>query len=166
MMAPSSEPEWTDEGFVSQEGADPLEQMREWILRLLIQGVPRGEIFDGLINQGCKAEYASGLIGSVMQTGRHDGVVHGTVTYYGGTPVFFDEDWSSKRRRRSAERGQRKIREMKEGTFEPPAELCFDESPNPSKPVRRYSRSFIRPLLLIMLGVGCAVAAALYWLTK
>jgi len=165
-MAPSSDPEWTDEGFVSREGADPLEQLRDSILRLLIQGVPRGEIFDGLINQGYKAEYAAGLIDSVMQIGRHDGDVHGTATYYGGNLVSFDEDWSSKRRRRMAERGQRKIREMKAGTVEPPAELCFDETPNPSKPVRRCWISFIRRLLLIMVGVGSAVAAALYLLTK
>ena len=165
-MAPSNDPEWTDEGFVSREDADPLKQLRESILRLLIQGVSRGEIFDGLVNQGYKAEYASGLIDSVMQIGRHDGVVHGTATYYGGNLVFFDEDWSSKRRRRLAERGRRKIREMKEGTVEPPAELCFDETPNPSRPVRRYWRSLIRPSLLIMVGVGSAVAAALYLLTK
>ena len=166
-MAPSNDPEWTDEGIVSREDADPLKQLRESILRQLIQGVRRGEIFDGLLSQGYTAEYASGLIDSVMQIGRHDGVVHGTATYYGGNLVFFDEDWSSKRRRRMAERGQRKIRELKEGTsFEPPAELCFDEIPNPSKPVRRYGRSFIRRLLLIMVGVGSAVAAALYLLTK
>jgi len=165
-MAPSNDPEWTDEGFVSREDADPLKQLRESILRLLIQGVSRGEIFDGLVNQGYKAEYASGLIDSVMQIGRHDGVVYGTATYYGGNLVFFDEDWSSKRRRRLAERGRRKIREMKEGTVEPPAELCFDETPNPSRPVRRYWRSLIRRSLLIMVGVGSAVAAALYLLTK
>ena len=165
-MATSSDPEWTDEGFVSREDTDPVKQLRESILRLLIQGVTRGEIFDGLVNQGYTAEYAAGLIDSVMQTGRHDGVVHGTATYYGGNLVGFDEDWNSKRRRRLAEREQRKVREMKEGTVEPPAELRFDETPNPSKPVRRYWRTFILSLLLIMVGVGSAVAAALYWLTK
>jgi hypothetical protein len=165
-MAQSRDPEWTEEDSIPRADADPLEQLRESILRLLNQGVLRGEIFDNLIQQGYRAEYASGLIDSVMQTGKHDSLISGTATYHGGNLVRFEEDSLSKRRRRIAERGQRKIREIKAEAVDAPAELCFDEAVDQREALHRSGRSFIRRWLLITVGVGSAVEAALYWLTQ
>jgi hypothetical protein len=172
-MTERGEAEWTEDDFIPREGQDPLEQLRDGILRQLVQGVPRERIEEELVRQGYALEYAIALVDSVKRTGRHDGVIYGTRTYNGGGLVFFDEDPNSKGRRRRAERGQRKIRAVTEASVAPNPELIFDETPVVSES-RAGSRRAVAPpwvfilgaIILLLGGIVLLAATVLYWLAN
>jgi hypothetical protein len=140
-MTERSEPEWTDDDFIPREEQDPLERLRDDILRQIVQGVPRDEVEEELVKQGYRLEYAIALVDSV------------------------------KRSPRRAERRERILRALTEASAAPHPELIFGKTPAVSQPDTRSQRAaipgwvFIRGgILLLLVAFLLLDAVVLYWL--
>ena len=160
-MTQPGQPEWSDDNLSRPPEPDALARLREEILRQLVQGRPRGEIEDDLIRDGHSAEYAVALVDSVMRTGQHDGVIHGTATLLDGREVWFVEDPISKRKRLRAERGQRKIREIAAESAPQTDDLAFDSGTGAAGQLGSYRSTMKRRLLLALAVTALVVASAL-----